>query len=225
MANCSISRLINLTPISLDALEGICARAFPNDPAALLLTGGDPSLIGPQFRAIIAAGHLAGEVYIASAKLSSSDAHAEKDVPVAVAVWFPPRTSLWSTEEQRQLGFYDFVSKIEPVTREWLETTKYKEEIGKFFNDSISPNTDVSSWVCNAIAIDPAYQRQGIGSALIQDMVQKRGGTRSYLALCATNEKNAEWYKNRRFSLKGHIPKFTGPTGSVPVYALGTSVE
>lgn len=55
------------------------------------MVGGDESLKDPIFRAMIRAGELAGEVYLATDNSSGK--------VVAVAVWFPPGISLFNSSD------------------------------------------------------------------------------------------------------------------------------
>ncbi|KAJ6629286.1 hypothetical protein B0H10DRAFT_1359576 [Mycena sp. CBHHK59/15] len=77
------------------------------------MVGDDDSLKDPVFRAMIRAGELDGEVYLAT-EIGSMKV-------VGVAVWFPPGKSLFATEEQRALGFDEFFEKLSPEIKKFLE--------------------------------------------------------------------------------------------------------
>jgi len=55
------------------------------------MVGGDESLKDPIFRAILRAGELAGEVYLATDNSSNK--------VVGVAVWFPPGRTLFDSSD------------------------------------------------------------------------------------------------------------------------------
>lgn len=216
-AQYSIAKVDELTDDFLCALTDICTRAFADEPVTPLLAGDRPEALAWYFRSVIAAGHLGGEVCVATLKGSLK--------PVSLSVWMPPGKDLWDTEEQRQLGFYDYMSSLDPLTKEFMSTT-YVEFIGTFFRDALSPRTKENSWVCHVVATDPAYQRQGIGSAVVNTTIVKvkLEGKDELLALCAVNEKNMRWYSKLGFRVAGHVPEFAAPKGSVPVWALTMNV-
>lgn len=97
-----------------------CAGLIPSlELASNSMVGGDEKLKDPIFRAMIRAAELEGEVYFAT----------DSGNVVAVAVWFPPGKSLFDSsvmffnlkpsnmsrrEEQRALGFDDFIKKLTP---------------------------------------------------------------------------------------------------------------
>ncbi|KAJ7263745.1 hypothetical protein C8J57DRAFT_1070330, partial [Mycena rebaudengoi] len=81
--------------------------------ATTSVAGGDEILKGELFRAMIRAANIAGEIYVAT------DASSNKIV--AFTLWFPPGTSLFDSEEQRALGFDEFMNKISPETQAFWE--------------------------------------------------------------------------------------------------------
>jgi hypothetical protein len=87
--------------------------------ATTSMTGGDETLKGELFRAMIRAANIAGEIYLATDPSSNKI--------VAFTLWFPPGTSLFDSEEQRALGFDDFMNKISPETKAfWENAVRFK---------------------------------------------------------------------------------------------------
>ncbi|KAJ7510317.1 hypothetical protein B0H11DRAFT_1958498 [Mycena galericulata] len=128
------------------------------------MVGGDESLKDPIFRAMIRAGELAGEVYLATDNSSGK--------VVAVAVWFPSGVSLFDSEEQRSLGFDDFMKKLSPDTKAFWDTS-YVPVVDKFLAQVIGPNGVRDSHYLNLIATDPAFQRKGIATMLLKTVHEK----------------------------------------------------
>ncbi|KAG1793513.1 uncharacterized protein HD556DRAFT_1374396 [Suillus plorans] len=145
------------------------------------MTGGNKSLEGPLFRAMIRACLLAGRVY--TAIVISTGAIA------GLALWFPPGKALWQNDAQRNLGFNQFLESLSPKTREWwidtvssyrfslflqlMSLSQYGSALAPFIKTALSPHTVESSWYLNCICVDPKYQRQGIATNLIKMVEQK----------------------------------------------------
>ncbi|KAG2105165.1 hypothetical protein BD769DRAFT_1504586 [Suillus cothurnatus] len=156
--------------------------SFNSAPSIEAMTGGNKSLEGPLFRAMIRACQLAGRVYIATVIDTGAIA--------GLALWFPPGQVLWeksvaitagyvynfvhtvTSDAQRNLGFNQFLESLSPKTREWWINT-YGSALAPFITTALSPHTVESSWYLNCICVDPKYQRQGIATNLIKMVEQK----------------------------------------------------
>jgi hypothetical protein len=105
------------------------------------MTGGNKSLEGPLFRAMIRACQLAGKVYTATVIDTGAIA--------GLALWFPPGKVLWQksvaiiagyttslivrSDAQRNLGFNQFLESLSPKTREWWNNTVSSADSYLFF--------------------------------------------------------------------------------------------
>ncbi|KAJ6570246.1 hypothetical protein DFH09DRAFT_425251 [Mycena vulgaris] len=176
------------------------------------MVGGDESLKDPIFRAMILASELAGEIYLATDSTS--------DKVVAVALWFPPGKSLFDSEEQRALGFDEFMKKLSPETKAFWDTA-YGPVVDKFLAEIIGPNGTRDSQYLNLIATDPLYQKKGIATRLLNTVYERfaDNSTRPMFAHCAANEPNAKFYESCGYSIKGKM-HLEAPTGGYPVIVL-----
>ncbi|KAG2046840.1 hypothetical protein BDR06DRAFT_898480 [Suillus hirtellus] len=139
------------------------------------MTGGNKSLEGPLFRAMIRACLLAGRVYTAVVIDTGAIA--------GLALWFPPGKALWQNDAQKNLGFNQFLESLSPKTREWWINT-YGSALAPFIKTALSPHTVESSWYLNCICVDPKYQRQGIATNLIKMVEQKVRCSHSVCYIC-----------------------------------------
>lgn len=185
-----------LTESQLDESVMICIRGYVDSPSVDVMTGGNKSLEGPLFRAMIRACQLAGRVYTATVINTGAIA--------GLALWFPPGTALWQNDAQRNLGFNQFLESLSLQTREWWNNT-YGPALAPFIKTALSPHTVESSWYLNCICVDPKYQRQGIATNLIK-MVEEKAMTTSILALCTDTDDNVAVYKAIHFQYKGEAP-------------------
>ncbi|KAJ6630985.1 hypothetical protein B0H10DRAFT_2207371 [Mycena sp. CBHHK59/15] len=196
----------------LDEVVDLTLRAFGNDLSIQSMVGDDDSLKGPVFRAMIRAGELDGEVYLAT-EIGSMKA-------VGVAVWFPPGKSLFATEEQRALGFDEFFEKLSPEIKNFWNDT-YDPVVDKFLAETIGPTAcypwTADYWYLNLIATDPAFQNKGIATMLLKTLSDS--DSRPMLAHCASNEPNVRFYESCDYHVKGKI-YMEAATGGYPVFCL-----
>ncbi|KAG1813091.1 hypothetical protein EV424DRAFT_67655 [Suillus variegatus] len=188
----------------------ICIRGYVDSPLLHVLTGGNKSLEGPLFRAMIRACLLAGRVYIAIA--------IDTGVIAGLALWFPPGKALWKTDAQKNLGFNQLLESLSPKTREWWTTT-YGSGLAPFIKTALSPHTAEGSWYLNCLCVDPKYQHQGIATNLIKTVEQEVMST-SIIALCTDTDFNVAVYEALHFQYKGEATLPTAEDGYINMHCL-----
>ncbi|KAJ7183098.1 hypothetical protein C8R46DRAFT_507365 [Mycena filopes] len=158
-----------------------------------MVGGSDASLKDLIFRAMLRAGELAGQVYFAT------DDSTQRIV--GVAIWFPPGTSLFESEEQKALGFNDFMEKLSPETKAFWRDS-YLPVVHKFLAEILGPDGTRDSQYLNQLATDPLFQRKGIATTLLKTVHNKfaDADTPPLFAHCAANEKNARFYESCGYS-------------------------
>ncbi|KAG0700585.1 hypothetical protein DFH29DRAFT_1080605 [Suillus ampliporus] len=217
-----------LTESQLDESVVMCAKGFVASPSLDAMTGGNKSLEGPLFRAMITACQLAGELYLATV--------IDTGVICGIALWFPPGKTLWEksvatiqvigcttltvsrSDAQKDLGFTQFLASLSPETSEWWTNT-YGPALAPFITTALSPHTVESSWYLNCICVDAKYQRQGIATNLIK-MVEQKATTTSILALCTDTDDNVAVYKALHFQYKGQAPLPTSEDKDICVHCF-----
>ncbi|TFY66314.1 hypothetical protein EVG20_g4770 [Dentipellis fragilis] len=196
------------TDAQVDEAVALSVKAFQGDPIITVLTGNNWNLADPFFRSIIRAGALAGAVYIATDKT---------DRILAVGVWFGPGQELYSTAEQHELGFNDLFAGLSPDTQEWWTKT-YGPVLDKFLKEALGEKK-LESWYANLIVTDPAWQRRGLATALVDAVYQRAISDKTVLALCAGNETNGIVYRKMGFEEKGRLD-MSSSHGSFPTICL-----
>ncbi|KAK7032905.1 N-acetyltransferase domain-containing protein [Favolaschia claudopus] len=194
-----------------DAVD-VCVKAYVGETASNSMVGGDESLKPLIWRAMIRAGLLAGEVYLAMDDASGK--------VIGVAIWFPPGQSLFDSEEQRALGFDDFMKRLSPETQEFWANS-YIPVVDKYLAGVIGPEGVRETQYLNQLATDPAYQKQGVATLLLKTVHDKlaQSNTRPMFAHCAANEKNARFYESCGYTIRGSM-HLHAPTGDYPVIVL-----
>ncbi|KAH8078064.1 hypothetical protein BXZ70DRAFT_689783 [Cristinia sonorae] len=175
----TLKQLVNPTEAQLHRSGQLFAELMSEDTALLSLCGGDPNLMEPLGQAMVRAGALEGEFYAATN---------EKDEVLGYVMTMPKGKVLFSTEEQKKLGFYDFMSRL--------------PEVGKqYYADTL---TMVDIWWIHMSMTRPESQRQGIASGLIRMILDKALAAGDVIGLSTTNEVNVRIYESLGFKVIGH---------------------
>ncbi|KAJ3511538.1 hypothetical protein NLJ89_g4046 [Agrocybe chaxingu] len=146
-----------------------------------------------QALALLRAGVLSGEYY---------EATNEEGELVGYTMWMPPGQEMFSTEEQKQLGLYEFMAKLSDEAKEYYRTK------GK-----------LDSWWLHMAMIRRDYQRQGVLRALLSPVREKAAAAGQYLATCTTNDDNIHVYTGLGFDFKGSTV-ISSPWGDWPIHVF-----
>ncbi|TFY74384.1 hypothetical protein EWM64_g9628 [Hericium alpestre] len=204
MPGFSIRLLKKPTATQIDEAVSLCLRAYEGDEGLECLVCGDMSLADPLFRAMVRATALEGEFYVAVN---------DSEKILGLGLWFGPGKDLFSTEQQRKLGFNDFFGRLSPEGQTWWTQT-YPAKMGEFLSHHLGPQGKSNSYYLNCLATDPAFQRKGVAAQIVETVFQKAIADENRLALIATNAKTVLIYESMGFQNKGHV-SVDAPTSSV----------
>ncbi|ESK86674.1 hypothetical protein Moror_9673 [Moniliophthora roreri MCA 2997] len=137
MSKPTVHRVQELTESEVVHLTDIHVRAYEGDFSMLISLGGDWSLAPYIARAIIRATLLEGEIYVVKN---------DSNQIVSFGLWFRPGTEVFSTPEQRVLGFDDFFKKLKPEMQEWYSNT-YPEYLKKYLDGVFTKEVDNSQFI------------------------------------------------------------------------------
>jgi len=156
-------------------------------PGASLLTGGKLELLPDLLRSMTQSCLIDGDCYIAKEVTSRKI--------VGMALWFPPGKRLWATKEIREItGFNSFFSQLDQATKDWW-INEYEAEIKKFLAASYGLETSTDSWWLNSIAVLPECQRNGIGTSLYKQVLNK-ATVNEAIGCCTDTEENVRFYES-----------------------------
>lgn len=170
----------------LDAAAAVIVRSFGNDPGLhfVIPNLGDRERLGPALaRAVV---HYA---FRCGAPLVTPD-------PVrGIALWFPPDAPLTSETDLAESGIAGVPAQIGGEA--WQRFKRLLDHL-----DALHPiYAPEPHWYLAMLGVDPAWQRQGIGEALMQPVFRAadRDGLCCYLE--APTEGNARYYERRGFDV------------------------
>uniref|UniRef100_A0A8H7Y4C3 N-acetyltransferase domain-containing protein n=1 Tax=Psilocybe cubensis TaxID=181762 RepID=A0A8H7Y4C3_PSICU len=207
-----------------------------DNQGAISLSGGDKSLMKLQALAMLRAGILAGEYYTATNKDGKL---------IGYTLWMPPGREIFSTEEERQLGFNEFMARLPDQGKEYFRTTflahfpgfvnsilgptvGFTQDIALIVNEhglSVYPQGKLDSWWLHMAMVDRNYQKMGITRALINLVREKASVSGDTLACSTTNDNNVPVYLALGFTHRGR-KIMPSPWGDWPVhlFSLDTSL-
>ncbi|KDR85989.1 hypothetical protein GALMADRAFT_132605 [Galerina marginata CBS 339.88] len=219
MSAFTVQRVENPDEEQINISADLFCDLMKDNQGAISLSGGDKSLMKLQALAIIRAGAFAGEYYTAT----NSDGEV-----VGYALWMPPGKELFSTEEERKLGFTEFMARLPEEGKEYFRTTAstsyYLAHFPGFVNGILGPTGKLDSWWLHMAMVRPDYQRKGITRALINVVRKKAAKSGDTLACSTTNDDNVPVYVALGFAHRGK-KIMPSPWGDWPVhlFSLKTS--
>lgn len=203
MSQVHVRRLEHPTPAQLDAVVAIATRAYATDIAESIYTGGDAALVDAFWRSMINAGVHSGVLYVASTTvLAGSEIRPE--AIHSIGLWFPPGKLLYSTPEQRALGFTDLLTRLAPEYRTWF-LNDFSARTRELKTRIFGPTMERDTWYANCIATDPPYQGCGLATAIIDHVLADAAATCSVVALGTQSEENAAFYRDLGFVERGRL--------------------
>ncbi|KLO11091.1 hypothetical protein SCHPADRAFT_488459 [Schizopora paradoxa] len=189
----------------IDATSKVMSEAFYNEISTRVFLGGHLELTSDFVSAIVKAGIVGGEVYVAEDNFGKI---------IGASVWFPPGHEFLDSEEQAKAGYNQFMEKLNNAHRDMLRWwTKYfgplaDEFVKKTFGD---PHYGSKCWYLYLIGVQPVCQRRGVGTALVNDCearIRARSTSdklSSTIALGATTQRTFDFYQKRHFVEKGRF--------------------
>ncbi|KAH8101682.1 hypothetical protein BXZ70DRAFT_1006941 [Cristinia sonorae] len=190
----TLKQLVNPTEAQLRRAGRLTYELMSKDPALISLCGGDPDLMEPLGLAMVRAGALEGEFYAA---VDGSD-----DI-LGFVMTMPKGKVLFSTEEQKKLGFYDFMSRLSEAGKRYYADT-YLKIFPQYVASCIAPLTMVDIWWIHTCMTRVESQGQGIASGLIRMILDKALAAGDVIGLSTTTEVNVRIYESMGFKVIGH---------------------
>ncbi|KAI0041332.1 hypothetical protein FA95DRAFT_709287 [Auriscalpium vulgare] len=202
-----------------EALAEEAAQVFsglmPADPAAIAFTAGNISLIEVMARAMIKPiAFVAGDMYTATD---------DKGELVGFTLFLPPGQNLFITEEQRQLGFYDFMGQLSDEGKVYYPTVLGKD-FPAFIDESVGiKETELNTYWCSFAMVRKDYQGKGVAKAMFELAFEKAKTLGVPVALATTNIINVTIYEKIGFELKGY-KIMPSPWADWPAWIFATKV-
>ncbi|KIM38174.1 hypothetical protein M413DRAFT_247359 [Hebeloma cylindrosporum] len=185
-----------------------------NDQGAISLSGGDVSLMKLQALAMLRAGALAGEYYIATNPAGEQ---------IGYTLWMPPGQEMFSTDEQRKLGFAEFMNRLPQEGKDYFATT-YLARLPGFVTSKLGPTGKLDSWWLHMAMVRRDYQKKGVVRSLINLVCEKAAETGGTLACATTSHENVPVYRAIGFTHLGEIV-MPSPWGEWPVHLFSLNAR
>ncbi|KAF5329114.1 hypothetical protein D9758_017951 [Tetrapyrgos nigripes] len=177
----------------IDTLTKINTKAYAEDNPWEVMIGGDWSLSEDLARAMIRATLLEGQIYVVKTQNGKI---------VSFGLWFKPQTAIFSTAEQRKLGFDEFFAKLKPEVKYWYTHT-YPEIAQKYAEPLFTDEEKKKRWWCYNLATDPEYQGLGCATTLVDHVYQVAVKAEGFIGLATALELNLKKYLSMAFHERG----------------------
>ncbi|KAF7343924.1 N-acetyltransferase domain-containing protein [Mycena venus] len=172
-------------------------KAFSNDAFTAIVTGHQPH--NPDIaharllcKTTLTAGLLGGDVYIAETT----------NIPakiVGCAIWFAPGRALYDSDDQKELALQPLLDSLSEDLQRWWD--HFLAKYMKFTAAAVGETQELKSWRLQTIAVLPEYQRQHIGTLLVDTIVSKAALTKTPLCVDCSEEINVKVYQRLGFEL------------------------
>ncbi|KAJ7873482.1 hypothetical protein B0H14DRAFT_3438257 [Mycena olivaceomarginata] len=186
----------------LSQMVDVLTRAFSNDAFTAIVTGHRPHSLDVSHARVLSkysltAGLLGGEVYVAEitdvAKI------------VGCAIWFPPGRALYDSDDQKRLALQPLLASFSKDLRRWWDD--FLPKYVKFIAVAVGEAGELHSWRLQTLAVDPDYQRKGVGTLLVNTIAPTAALTKTPLCVDCSEVTNVEVYQHLGFQL---MPKEKG---------------
>lgn len=179
---------ISLTGDDVAAAADVIVRSFAADPGVLFVLP-DPAArerLGPTLaRAVVRFTLRCGAPLVTAGEVRG------------VALWFPPDAPPPTREELEETGIAAVPEQIGSAA--WARFKRLLDHL-----DALHPQmAPEPHWYLTMLGVDPVWQRQGIGEALMQPVFDQadRDGVACYLE--SPTAENTRYYSRRGFSVVG----------------------
>lgn len=179
-----VAEPVPLTPAEIDAAAAVLVGSFVGDPGLLFVLpdGADRDRLGPSLaRSVVRYALRCGTPLVTS------------DVMRGIALWLPPDAPTPSDADLAETGIAAVPAQIGPAA--WQRFKRLLDHL-----DALHPRyAPGPHWYLAMLGVDPAWQRQGIGEALMRPVfaAADRDGLCCYLE--APTAGNARYYSRRGF--------------------------
>jgi ribosomal protein S18 acetylase RimI-like enzyme len=183
-----VTQVTDVTPLAEPHIEEaaeVLGRAFFNDPFEKYVLPDDDNregLSALRFGPLLRYGHLFGNVYTTA------------DVPKGTAIWLSPENSEMTDERMEQAGFnVPFVIGSDAFQRlitvaDYVEAYRHKD-------------VPKGHWYLLVLGVDRPLQGRGIGSALIQPVLERADAEAAPCYLETFPPSNLLFYQKHGFSV------------------------
>jgi ribosomal protein S18 acetylase RimI-like enzyme len=193
---------VPLDPVHVEDAAGVLLRSFADDPGLcfVLPDATDRDRLGPSLaRAVVHYAVRWGAPLVT------------RDVVRGVALWFPPDAPAPTDRDLAETGLADIPERIGPGA--WRRFKRLLDHL-----DALHPrHAPEPHWYLAMLGVDPAWQRQGIGDALMRPVfaAADRDGYCCYLE--APTAGNARYYARRGFRV---VAETDVPDSAVRVWLM-----
>ncbi|PFH47793.1 hypothetical protein AMATHDRAFT_151287, partial [Amanita thiersii Skay4041] len=208
----------------IDSAASLFADLMKDDLSGMTISGGEvtlmPVIAQCMIRAATSLDERAGQFYLAVKEHGSDGQGGGGGEVVGFVLCMPPGEDMFSTPEQRALGYDAFVRKIPAANKDPYETI-FRHQFPSFIARILGPTFKRDCWWVNFLMVHRAYQGQHIATQLI-NLIRKKAKESPDLrplGLITGTDHNVVFYQRLGFELKGTL-MISAPWGDWPLHVL-----
>ncbi|KAF4598981.1 Acyl-CoA N-acyltransferase [Pleurotus pulmonarius] len=208
MTHPTIKALTNPSDQQLEAVANLFVRAFDHDLPVRSMTGGNPALEAPLFRAVARAGAADGAVYT----IEGQDANPQStnEEICSIIVCFGPGQTMSANEESaRASGWSSLFERMPAETQNWwaMFRTKHSNVISAHLGDKYT-----DGWYVELLGTHPTHQNKGYATALLKHIFTQADEGGKIVALTTHSPRNVRFYEKLGFRVVDSVV-IEAPTG------------
>ncbi|KAH6896135.1 hypothetical protein BKA70DRAFT_786500 [Coprinopsis sp. MPI-PUGE-AT-0042] len=207
MAAFTVKRVENPTDEEIEVSVDLFVDLMSEDRSVQSLVGSNAALIPLMIRAMLWAGALEGEYYIATDEAGNFAGY---------SMWMPPGRDLFGTDAQRALGLNDFMEGLSDSTKDYWKNT-YIANFPGFVQEQMGPTGKTDAWWLHQAMVRKEFQRQGVAKALIEVVLKRARDNRETLGTTTTSDENISVYTALNFKHKA-TKMMPSPLGEWPIH-------
>ncbi|KAH9477741.1 hypothetical protein JR316_0009968 [Psilocybe cubensis] len=189
-----VKRLVDPSEAEVEQATKVLVDAFKGDPFTNILVGGNMDLEPLQLGANIRAALIGGQVHVITLGPQPEDI-------VGVALWYPPGSSSFSSEEERAAGWNQFLEAAPDDLRKWW-TDYFIPSMTRLNADTLGSGYTHNSWHLHIFGVMRARHRKGYGKALYRLVEKQAKETHSSIVLETTT---VQIYQRLGLGVRGEI--------------------
>ncbi|TFL05549.1 hypothetical protein BDV98DRAFT_589171 [Pterulicium gracile] len=204
-----VRTLINPSEVELAKALAVLNAAYSLSEPALYASAGPEhfaDLLPALNAANLRAAAIAGEIYVAEDREGRY---------LGVAIGFGPGREIFDCEDQTTQALQMLVSRLPAHVHAWNQ--KMSPDIDNFKVRAFGDAGEKTRWSVHRLGVKPEYQRQGVGSRLVQHICAKASGYN--VTSQATDGRGIQLYSHLGFKTRASV-QIEAPHGKFTLTAL-----
>ncbi|KAF4616674.1 hypothetical protein D9613_008620 [Agrocybe pediades] len=190
-----VKDLIDPTESEIEQVVTVLIDAFDGDPFTSILLGGHLELAHAELLANVRAALIGGQVHVITVGPSAQDI-------IGVAVWYPPGSSVFASEEERSVGWNQFLETVPLWLKNWW-MDYFIPTVSQLSARALGPQYSLNAWHLHLFGVMKKHHRKGYGKAVFRFAEERVSAACKPIMVETTTEVDVEIYTKLGFRTVG----------------------